>query len=54
MKTAEAQRQVVDTVFEQNGRVAVTTVVVPKALNMKVTVKNGRMVFKAIDSKVVK
>lgn len=47
MKTAEAQEQVVDSVFEQNGRVAVDTVVVPKNLNVEVTVRDGRMVFKA-------
>lgn len=47
MKTAEVQEQVVDPVFEQNGRIAVDSVVVPKNLNVKVTVKDGRMVFKA-------
>jgi hypothetical protein len=45
MKTAEVQEQVVDSVFEQNGRVAVDKVVVPKNLNVEVTVRDGRMVF---------
>ncbi len=54
MKTGETQEQNTDSVFEQNGRVAIDRVVVPKSLNVEVTVKNGRMVFRAASTKNAK